>query len=161
MCAQRAHCEAVNSYEGESTPVDLLIRPNKLTFDESGVGMEAIASLLPRHSVHTGAAEHGIDLSDNACEVRYGGRVTPFGMGARGICRKQGAVDGAWEVPMHRGAKRPRMGVAYRERLPTVASLTLVVTLVIRARGRPRPRTEDSSGCGLEKPTPQYRRTPS
>ena len=148
MCAQRAHCEAVNSYEGESTPVDLLIRADELAFDESGVGMEAVASLLPRHSVHTRAAEHSIDLADNAGEVRYGGRITPFGVGARGICRNCGAVDGAWEIPMRRGAKRRRMGIEYRERLPTATSLTLIVTLVvIRARGRPKPRAEDSSGC--------------
>ena len=156
MCAQRAHCEAVNSYEGESTPVDLLIRADKLAFDESGVGMEAVASLLSRHGVHTRAAEHSIDLADNAGEVRYGGRITPFGVGARGICRNCGAVDGAWEIPMRRGAKRRRMGIDYRERLPTATSLTLtlIVTLVvIRARGRPKPRAEDSSGCGLEKLT--------
>src|SRR5215813_14088730 len=168
MCAQRAHCEVVNSYEGESTPVDLLIRADKLAFDESGVGMEAVASLLSRRSVHTSAAEHSIDLADNAGEVRYGGRITPFGVGARGICRNCGAVDGAWEIAMRRGAKRRRMGIDYRERLPTATSLTLTLTLtlivtlvVIRARGRPKSRAEDSSGCGLEKPTPQYRRTSS
>jgi len=163
MCAQRAHCEAVNSYEGKSTPLDLLIRADELAFDESGVGMEAVASLLPRHSVHTRAAEVSIDLADNAGEVRYGGRITPFGVGARGICRNTGAVDGAWEIPMRRGAERRRMGIAYRERLPTATSLRLIVMIliVIRTRGRPKPRAEDSSGCGLEKPTPQYRRTPS
>jgi hypothetical protein len=117
--------------------VDLLIRPNKLAFDESGVGMEAIASLLPRHSIHTRAAEYGIDLADNTGEVRYGGRVTPFGMGASGISqKKQGAIDGAGEIMMRRGAKRRMMGKGYRERLPTAVSLTLTLTLmVIRARG--------------------------
>src|SRR2546430_433425 len=111
MCAQRAHCEAVNSYEGESTSVDSLIRADKLAFDESGVGMEAVVSLRTRLSVHTCATEISIDFADNAGEVRYGGRITPFGVGARGICRKCGAVDGAWEIPMCRGAKRRRMGI--------------------------------------------------
>ena len=89
MCAQRAHCEAVNSYEGESTPVDLLIRADELAFDESGVGMETVVSLCARQSVHTRAAEHGIDLTDNAGKVRYGGRVTPFGMGSGAICQRK------------------------------------------------------------------------
>src|SRR5260370_41887958 len=65
---------------------------------------------------------------------------------------------------MNRGAKRHRMGVGYRERLPTAASLTLIVTLiVIRARWYRKSRTENesSTGGGLEKPTPQYRRTTS
>src|SRR5205823_1624167 len=145
MCAQRAHCEAVNSYEGESTTVDPLIRADKPAFDESGVSMETIVSLCARHSVHTGAAEHSIDLADDAGEVRYGGRVTPFGMGASAICRKQGAVDGAWEVPMNRGAKRPRMGVGYRERLPTASPLTLIVT---RARWYRKSRTENDASTG-------------
>src|ERR1051326_985447 len=163
MCAQRAHCETVNSYECESTPVNPLIRPNKPAFDESGIGMEAIASLLSRHSVHTRAAKYGIDLADNTGEVRYGRRVTPFGMGASGIGqRKQRAVDGAGEIMMRRGAKRRGMGKGYRERLPTAASHILIVMILIfiRAHGCPKPRAEDSCGCGLEKPTPQYRRTP-
>src|SRR5260370_42369078 len=114
MCAQQARCAVVNSYEGEGATVDVLRRADKPAFDKSGVSMETIVSLCARHSVHPGATEHSIDLADDAGEVRYGGRVTPFGVGARAICRKQGAVDGAWEVPMNRGAKGPRMGVGYR-----------------------------------------------
>jgi hypothetical protein len=45
MWAQRAHCDAVDSYEGEGTLMGLLIRGDELTLHESGIGVELIAGL--------------------------------------------------------------------------------------------------------------------
>lgn len=82
MWAQRAHRDAVNSYEGESALVPPLIRADKFASHESGVCMEAVSSLRTGVGIGSRPAESEVDLADNTGEIRYGGWVTPFGMSA-------------------------------------------------------------------------------
>src|SRR5258708_27610 len=141
MRAQRARCDAVNSYKGESSRVRPLIRPDKFAFHESRVRVECIGRLCAGLGIGSRPTEREVDLADKTGEVRYSRRVTTFGMGACSVRCRYRAVDRAREVEMER-TKRPgrRMDLGKGNR----AGACIVV---IRARGRPKPRTEDASRC--------------
>jgi len=138
MWAQRAHCDAVNSYEGESALVPLLIRADKFAPHESGVCMEAVSSLCAGVRIGCRPAERQVDLSDNAAEVGNQRRIAPFGMGAGTIGWRKRAVDRAGEVVMDGRTGRRRVRISYGQGDPAAASLSSSARAGVQS---PEPRT--------------------
>ena len=140
MWAQRAHCNAVDSYKCKGAFVDPLIRGDELTFHEPRIGVEAVAGFCSGLSVCGHSAERQVDLAHKSVEVGDGGRIPPFRVGTSRIGREGRAVDRARKIEVGRCAESIRLRVCNREGLPAILPLIVVIIVVIGERWSPNPR---------------------
>src|SRR2546421_1458290 len=143
MRAQRARCDAVNSYKSESSFVSLLIRADELAFYEAGVGVKGIVSPLAAPGIDSCTTEVEVNLTNKPTEVGYSGWIASFRMGPRTVCRHRGTINWAREIDMQLKAKGARLRVWNREGPPAPAS---VILIGVCSRGCPKPRTEGGTG---------------
>ena len=87
MRAQRARCNAVDSYEREGALVSPLIRSDKRALHESRVRVELIRGLTTGIGVCRGTAESEVGLAHKPVEVRDRRGIAAFGVSAGAICR--------------------------------------------------------------------------
>ncbi len=123
--------KAVDSYEGESAVVLLLIRPNELALHESRIGVEVESAGCSGFGIRARPTEIEVDLTDKALEVGYGGRIAAARMSSCGICGEGYAGHRAWEKEVSPGwtsyVRNRQWGDASRD---LVASPGLTVALV-------------------------------
>ncbi len=98
--------KAVDSYEGESAVVLLLIRPNELAVHESRIGVEVERLRRTGGSVGAGPTEIEIDLTDDSFKMCDRGRIAAIRMGAGRICREGHACYRTREKEVCRGRRR-------------------------------------------------------
>jgi len=143
MRAQRARCDTVDSYKREGSVLSLLIRCDKIAFHESGVRVKHVTGLGASLGIHGHSAESEIYLANKSSKICQRGRIPSFGMGARGVGWRRGAVNRPGEIEVDR-AERPRVGVDDRQRL--TASGFPVFALIITGGKRGRPKSGAENG---------------
>src|SRR6266852_8357533 len=98
MRAQRARCDAVNSYKSENSFVPLLIRADELAFYEAGVSVKGIGSPCAALGIDSCTTEVEVNLTNKPTEVGYRGWIASFRMGPSTICRRRGTINWAREI---------------------------------------------------------------
>ncbi len=87
MRAQRARCDAVNSYESKRAVMRSLVRSDKRPFHESCVCVELIWGRHAGFGIRSRSAKGEVNLADKPFKIRNRGWVAPFGVRTCGIRR--------------------------------------------------------------------------
>src|SRR5258708_11089075 len=135
MRAQRARCDTVDSYKGESSVMSLLIRGDEVTFHESGVRVKRVSGFGAGLGIHGHSTEIKVYLANKSGKVRQSRRISPLRMYAGRVGWRRRAVNRPGEIGVER-AERSRVSVDNRQRLTASGALTFAIIIVSSKRGR-------------------------